>query len=645
MKRYYITKLQALLSLGLIFVLLFFCNNTKAYGASSVTIDTVDYKEENIIVNNKGNSRIYFATENEAARNSWEVIPADDNEDDTTSIDFSWVSPTSDQVIVIKGEDNVQRRVTLKARAKRLEVSISYDKISSLKKSDNIAKLLNIMSSAGTGDDPINYYDLEWKKGENGSWKDTSTLTVVQLEKLQVKGADLYFRIKAENDVTQGTNYPDGTKGRRVSKEVRLKIAKKASPATVGVNGEKFTAQIKYGKEYRVTYDGKTGSWVKVTNKSIRELALADILKNGMDGLTPETRFPAMLIEVRDYATANRAASKISEISLKEQRVLSGQIIEDTVASTDEADPNIYISYNSSASISVTIPSASKDNPYQYSIVKPGENFDISRASWTTISKSSAVRILASRAPEGSHLYIRQKEIKSKAATKTTPAVDFELASTYLKYKVEYPTGPKIDEKSFTFVKGITEEISFNIRLNKIGKLPFETKIKSIKYGSRELNFTCTPDKIEATDPNVEYTMKVSLDVNTLNSMPNSYSRALNITFENGTLDKTSVKLAIQNPTPATALTTTITKGKTTGSTSVRVISSIRQGNQLVYTITDTKVEGLHIENVINDGIGFVQDQDITVSAGKYLTVYEINSDTKKVVRYRCIQITSQHIS
>ena len=57
-----------------------------------------------------------------------------------------------------------------------------------------------------------------------------------------------------------------------------------------------------------------------------------------MDGLTPETRFPAMLIEVRDYATANRAASKISEISLKEQRVLSGQIIEDTVASTDEAD-------------------------------------------------------------------------------------------------------------------------------------------------------------------------------------------------------------------------------------------------------------------------------------------------------------------
>ncbi len=230
--RYCKNVLKIIFPLVMMLLLFFLPANDTAYGASSVTIDTVDYKEENIIVNNKGNSRIYFATENEAARNSWEVIPADDNEDDTTSIDFSWVSPTSDQVIVIKGEDNVQRRVTLKARAKRLEVSISYDKISSLKKSDNIAKLLNIMSSAGTGDDPINYYDLEWKKGENGSWKDTSTLTVAQLEKLQVKGADLYFRIKAENDVTQGTNYPDGTKGRRVSKEVRLKIAKKASPAT-----------------------------------------------------------------------------------------------------------------------------------------------------------------------------------------------------------------------------------------------------------------------------------------------------------------------------------------------------------------------------------------------------------------------------
>ena len=86
--RYCKNVLKIIFPLVMMLLLFFLPANDTAYGASSVTIDTVDYKEENIIVNNKGNSRIYFATENEAARNSWEVIPADDNEDDTTSIDF-----------------------------------------------------------------------------------------------------------------------------------------------------------------------------------------------------------------------------------------------------------------------------------------------------------------------------------------------------------------------------------------------------------------------------------------------------------------------------------------------------------------------------------------------------------------------------
>lgn len=640
----YKNLVRFVLSLGTIWVLMLLFYIAPAYAATSITINTVDYKEENIIVNNNGNSKIYFATENDAARNTWDIIPAD--EGSTTTIDFSWVSPINEQVIVIKGEDNVQSRVTLKARAKRLDVSIRYDRMAGLKKSDTIAKLLNIMSSAGTGDNPISFSDLEWKKGVNGSWKDTSTLTITQLEKLQIRGADLYFRIKAVNDETVGTKHPDGTNGRRVSNEVRLKIARKASPVVVGIDGEDFTAQIRYGKEYRVTYDGITTPWVKVTDKSVREVPLAVMLNNSRDGFTPARRFPAMIIEIRDYATANKAASKITEISLKEQRVLSGNIIEgEAPEDANVLDPNIYISHNGSASISITVPSASAENPYQYCIVKPGDVFDLKRVSWSTISRGTAVRILSGRVPEGSSLYIRQKEIKSKAATKTSLAVDFELASTYLEYKVRYPSVPNIESKNFTFIKGITEDISFNIRLNTIGKLPYETKIKSIKYGNREIDFSCIPEEIEATNPNVEYAMKVTLNTNILNNMPNSYSRALTITFENGTVDKTSVKLAIQSPTPASALSTAVTKGKAKGTASIRVLNTVRPGNVLVYTVTDTKIDGLHTESVINDGIKFNQEVDVPVTAGKYVTVYEINETTKKVVRYRCIQITSNHIN
>ncbi|TAH65225.1 MAG: hypothetical protein EWM47_11440 [Anaerolineaceae bacterium] len=631
--------------LGIALVLLLLTYNGQAY-AASVTINTVDYTNENIVVNNNGNARIYFATENDAARNSWETMPADVGA--ISTIDFSWVSPTVEQVIVVKGEDGVAHRVTLRERARKLEVSISYDRMATLAKTDTIAHMLNIMSSAGTGESPITFSELEWRKGENGAWRDTDNpatpkdiLTVAQLEKLQIKGADLYFRIKAVND----TSAKDGTKGRRVSKEVRLKIAKKASPVVIGIDGEDFTADIRYGKEYRVTTGGVTTNWVKVTDKSIREVPLAVILNDGSNGLTAAKAFPAMFIEIRDYATARAAASKITEIQLKAQRILTGNIVKGVAPDdADSSDPNMYISYNGSANISITIPAASTDNPYQYCIVKPGDVFDNERVSWSTITRSSAVKVLSSRAVEGSEIFIRQKEIKSKLATRTTPAVDYELASTYLKHKVEYPAVPVVEQKSFTFIKGISDDLIFNIKLNIVGKLPYETEIRSIKLGTRELTFTSTTNLTGTPVPTTEYNIEVTLDSDYLNDLPNSYSRALYITFENGTVDKTAIKLTIQSPTPASAITASASKGKAAGTTSIRVYTTVRAGNKLVYTRTGTKVEGLHTENVIT-GTDFVDQADIAVNVGEYVTVYEINDTNNKVVRYKCIQITSLYIN
>lgn len=625
------------LMLGLVFVLLLFSGNRQAY-AAPITINMVDYQNENIVVNNNGNSKIYFATENDAARNSWEVMPADAGT--TSTIDFSWVSPTTNEVIVVKGADGAQSRVTLKERARKLEVSISYDRMATLDKDASIAPLVNIMSTAGTGEKPIKFDDLEWRKGENGSWKNTSKLTVAMLEKLQIKGADLYFRIKAEND----TSSKDGTGGRRVSKEVRLKIAKKASPAVVGIDGEDFTAEIRYGKEYRVTHDGVTSNWVQVTDRSTREVPLSVILNNGSNGITADKSFPAMMIEIRDYATATKAASKITEIQLKAQRILTGPIVEgEAPEGADSSDSKIYISYNGTSNISITIPSASNDNPYQYCIVKPGDVFDPERATWYSLTRDSAVKVLVSKAPEGSELYIRQKEIKYKAATKTTSAVDYELASTCLKYKLEYPSVPVVEKKNITFIKDISEDVQFNIKLNTSGKLPFETEIDTIKLGSKPITFGIATNVADPLSPAVEYYINVTITKEFLNDLPNSYSRALYITFKNGTVDRSSVNLAIQSPAAATALSATASKGTATGTTKVKVLTTLRSGNKLVYTKTATKVDGLHTENVIT-GTDFVQDADIAVTVGDYLTIYEVNATTNNVVRYKCIQISSLFI-
>lgn len=324
---------------------------------------------------------------------------------------------------------------------------------------------------------------------------------------------------------------------------------------------------------------------------------------------------------------------------------MSGSIKEGEPPKNDVAtDPNIYISYTGSAAVSITIPSASSDNPYQYCIVKPGEVFDLDKV-WSTISRNTAVKILSSKVPEGSYIYIRQKEIKAKAATKTTPAVDYQIASTCLNYKVTYPAVPQIEAKNFTFIKGVTDKITFDIVMNTKGKLPFETKIKSIMYGTKEIDFESNPTEIIPTSADDVYTMTVTLNSNILNGLPTSYSRALTITFGNGTVDKTSIKLAIQNPTPAPSLTTSVTKGKATGTTSIKVLNTLKTGHELVYTITDTKVEGVHTETVISSGIKFEQGGDIPVTAGKYITVYEINSSTKKVSRYSCIEIKANYIN
>ncbi|MBH1942548.1 hypothetical protein I5677_16775 [Mobilitalea sibirica] len=635
-------------SLIINFGIFFFTNAETIYAAATpVTINTVDFEDENIIVNNNGNSKIYFATESEAAKDRWDVMPADTGA--TSEIDFSWVSPTSDNVIKIKGDvDPTQQRVVLPERTKKLEISINYSKMSSLAKDDPIAKLLNIMSTSGTGANPIDFNDLEWKKGESGKWKDINELTKGQLEKYQIRGTYIYFRIMAVNDETSATNpSPDGSKGRRVSDEVKLKIAKKATAMVVGIDGEEFTANIRYGKEYRVTVDGVGPTdWIKVMDRSVRELPLATIANDGSNGTT--IPFKNMFLEIRDYSTARTASSKITEIELDDQRTLTNPIVEgDAPDGATAADPNIYVSYNGVKNMVITIPSASKELPYEYCVVKSGDFFELDRVRWSSITKNTPVKILTSKAVEGGTLYVRQKEIKSKEATRYTPAVAYALASTYVTHTINYPSIPETDKATYTFVKQTGDTVTFDIKLNVLGKKPFETDIKTIKLGTKELGYTRTYIPV-TPDPNnttIEYVMRVTLNSADLENMTNTYNRALSLYYMNGTIDKYTVKLTIKNRTPAYALTVDIQPG-TAGATQANVVSTVPTGNELVYTITDAEIVDKYMEEIIPVGSAdaFTNGQNIPITANRYLTIYEINSTTRNIVKYRSIQITAGDI-
>ncbi len=664
MKKSHISRAKLFLGAGLLFSGLFFLQGGIAFAAevaAPVTVNTVDYEEEEIVLNNNGNTKIYFATEIDAAKEIWEVMPADDGA--TTRLDFSWVSASMENILKIKGGDDPsasQVRIVLPQRTTKLDITINYANINSLPKNAPIASLLNIMTTAGTGANPITFDDLEWKKGEGGKWKDIDLLTVAQLEKYQIKGTDLYFRISAVNDETWVdaggvTHYPDGYYGRRSSAEVKVKIARKATAIVVGIDGIRFTADIRYGKEYRVQIGANKTDWIKVTDRTVKKLSLTDIAKSlgyEYDGITDP--FPAMFLEIRDYATSKTAASKITEIDLGEQTDLS--TVSDIVrgkapANAPATNTDIYVSYSGNKTLVVAIPSASVKNPFEYTVVKPGEDFDVTKAVWSSITKGTDVKILGSKAVDGGRLYIRQKEIKSKEATKTVDAVGYKLASTVLTYDIKYPSIPVVEKDSFTYVKVLSlasNQVEFDVKLNSVGRDAYETKINTIKLGTRTIDFEqeILPAITEENpfDTDVEYTLRVKLKQESLETMPSSASRALAITFANGSVDKTSVKLTIKNPTLAAALTVTPLKGSAAGMTKVNIVSSTGAGNAYAYLITSASMEGrVYTDDFISNHAGatsYTPGADIAVTEGSYLTIIEYNTTAGHFVKYKSIPVT-----
>lgn len=671
-----------IMAIGVLLFSVFITPKNTAYAATAtaVRVVSVEYYEEQIIVLNNGNSKIYFATEVEAAKDDWEAVNSDPGM--FTMIDISWLSPTIDNILVIRGEeDKTQSRVIIGERPLKLEININYADIDKMKLTDSIAPLVNIMTSVGNGSSPVTFDDLEWKKGISGQWTSTRNLTVGLLSKYLVKGTYLYFRLRALDDavtftyngapvdfnlerivgipggirrfenltpITIGTDYPDGTAGRRFSNEVKVKIAKKSTAMVYGIDGERFTAEIKYGKEYRVTVgSGSPSAWVQVTDRATKTIPLTTILNSSSyDGTIKSKAFPAMTIEIRDYATSKSASSKITEISLNAQRTLDqnavvvGKAPADAVA---KKDTNLYVSYNGNKNMVIAIPLASPDLPYEYCIVKKGETLDLNRVVWTSVTKGTDVKILASKAVEGGMLYIRQKEIQSEEATYNSPAVAYELASTYVTHPISYPSIPEIVDASYTFTKGYSGDVTFTAELNVAGKLPFETAIKNIKLGTKDILFTAVPS-VDAAGINY---LTITLKKESLATLTNCYARPITINYMNGTVDKTSVKLTIQSPIPAGSLTITNAKGTTAGTTAFTMVTSKGTGNSWYYVVGDAEIKGINTQDTIASITSLTATSftattvdNVTTAANQYLTIFEVDA-SGHIVKYKSIQITA----
>ncbi len=676
----------------------------KAYASATneIQVVAVAYSDESIIVKNNGNTKIYFATEADAGRGNWDIIDVTTAELFTV-IDFSYLSPNTDNILKIKGNlDSTPARIIIRKRPQKLEVSINY---SNYDTKDTVGELLNIRSTEGYGDKPITIDDLEWKKGADGEWLSSTYLKTALLKRYLLKGTILYFRTAAYNDVADvsgvtgyttaqfrqdvgGYSYknsfgtlatsnesslafsdatlPDGTEGRRPGSEVRLKINKQDSTPVTNIDGGEFTMGIKYGQEYRISLDGgttyyPTGGWIKVTDTMSKPIKLKDILYNTkavttsyadtVDGLTKQ--FPAMSVDVRDYATSRTASSKIVTTNIPTQRVIPSSAVEGTPST---ADNNIYVNYNGNKNIIVTIPTATKDYPYEYTVVRSGNTLDLDRATWTEISKNTPVKIAATKAVDDSTIYFRKKEIKYQAQTSTRLQVNFQLASTYATYHVSYPSLPVAPKKTYVYTKGYSGDIEIVVQLNTVGRKPFEKHVKAVKLGTKDIPFTLVPDLPETTtlDPSVVNTLTIRLTGTELAKMANCTARTIAIYYDNGTVDKATSKLTIKNPTEAgTLLMNTPIAGSTSSTTLVNIASTIPSTNRLVYAYSTAEITGRKSEDTVDSSYTALDSTGIINTAGRagqWLTIYEVTipatpTDPSYIVRYKSVQLTAAMIA
>jgi hypothetical protein len=314
------------------------------------------------------------------------------------------------------------------------------------------------------------------------------------------------------------------------------------------------------------------------------------MLNNVFDG-SATNPFPDMTIEVRNFATSKAASSKITKIVLdKDQRVM---LKDDAV-----------ITYNGVKNVIMTIPNASTSKPYEYCIVKDLTGFDVENARWTKVTKNTGVNILSTKAPDESTIIVRMTELKYNAKTNTS----LELASTYYGYKLTYPAIPTAEPQVYTFTKGYSKDLVIKVILNKDGKIPFETGLKYIKLGTVEIPvkkpveispaFTADP----STDPDLmkEHVMTITIEEATLKSMINCTKKQLSIYYNNGTVDKTSSKLTIKNPSQAPILTVSFKAG-TTGTAFQIAVPKANAANKWYYTITSAEIKDVYNEDKFAD--------------------------------------------
>lgn len=422
-----------------------------------IEIKEINYEKSSITLKaNDSSSQIYFS---DSSQKNWEVIPGRLDSGNTITMDISWISQTANYTLNFKGDKGSE--IT----------SVTIPKqVTDFKAEFSAAKGTVIFS---------NTYNrtIQWRKKDSTVWKNVNMATFHnEISYLFNNGATLVFRLAPVN----GSGRFDA--GLRPSKEVTVKIPKKADAPVITVDGSRFSISLKKGMAYRlINSDGSVTDWIKVDsnkNISLHSIASAAMYKN------KNTEQKEVKLQFIANYTGTAYTSRISTVVIPIQE------------GPPDIDGNgISLEYVSSNKLSLQVKTATAAAPFEYTIVDKDDSLSYETAKWSTISSNEAVYVTKSSAKEGSKIYVRKKSVAAGDDK------DFALASAEIAITgidgVTYPDKAKIDSlTTLLTTAGVCVEGKSSSYLTFSLYSPYSATVKEISfsdsYGSRKGVVPCT---------------------------------------------------------------------------------------------------------------------------------------------------------
>lgn len=363
-----------------------------AEDSAAVTIGETDYELLTMKIDRKENTILYYSTD---AKKTWNEVEGivDGN---IVTMDISWASATANTYVYFKGNKN-SNVVKVELPKQLSTFKVKFDKVNSN------------FDMTGYEDQTVFY----WRKSTDYNWQtvpldvesDDYKRFLKQVSTLRIKGAKLFFKLGQE----KGTGIND--MGSRPSKEIAVTISKLNTAPSVKVNITKLTLNTKTTMEY---CDNAAGNdWTECQkNMLLEDIAPAVFFDGGAKTVS---------LKFRTAATSTKAASLETLLTIK------GQEKAPTIGD-NSAD---VLTYYEKDKLVLSFKKASKDTPFEYCIIKPDKDFDLSRG-WKSVTKAKDIKLSTKTAPSGSEIYVRYKGMNANTSKK----IEMKLPSDYALYVV-----------------------------------------------------------------------------------------------------------------------------------------------------------------------------------------------------------------